>query len=189
MSLQRTSKSGKPLMGGRKGGPPARPPGDPNRVVDADIAKRKQKFLDAYRKDGTVSGACRIARVGRATHYKWLKMDPEYAKGFAEAHEDAVDTAESELRRRGIHGTPEPVYYKGEVVGSIQRYSDPCLIFYLKGRRSDVFKDRSEIDNRHTLEVTIMERLAAGRRRLAPPSPDVPAIDGEVVPPELPEGE
>ncbi len=27
----------------------------------------------------------------------------------------------------------------------ITRYSDACLIFYLKGRRGDVFRERSEI--------------------------------------------
>ena len=37
------------------------------------------------------------------------------------------------------------MWYKGEIVGSVTRYSDACLIFYLKGRRGDVFRERTEL--------------------------------------------
>ena len=39
----------------------------------------------------------------------------------------------------------EPVYYQGEVVGQVQRYSDTLLMFLLKGRRPEKFKDRTEL--------------------------------------------
>jgi hypothetical protein len=55
-----------------------------------------------------------------------------------------VDSAEEELRRRGIYGYDKPIYYNGDKVGSATEYSDACLIFYLKGRRQDVFRERME---------------------------------------------
>ena len=103
------------------------------------------EFLAAYQGVGTIEGACRVAEVGRRTHYDWIDRDPAYAARFEETHEAAVDDAEAELRRRGIHGYDEPIVYKGEVVGTVKKYSDACLIFYLKGRRGDVFRERTEL--------------------------------------------
>lgn len=107
--------------------------------------ERKTQLLEAYIQLGTVTGACRIADVSYSTHYDWLDTDPEYRARFEESHEAAVDLAEQELRRRGVNGTDKPVFYKGDVVATVREYSDACLIFYLKGRRGDIFRERTEI--------------------------------------------
>jgi hypothetical protein len=104
----------------------------------------KDRFLEAYAAIGTISGAAQHAGIGKRTHYNWLAADPEYAARFGETHETAVDRAEQELRRRGVVGYDKPVYQGGKQVGTIREYSDTCLIFYLKGRRRDVFGDRQE---------------------------------------------
>lgn len=106
-----------------------------------DKLEAQTAFLEAYTKTGTISGAARASGVGKRTHYAWLS-DPEYQQRFADAHETAVDAAEQELRRRGVYGYERPVFFQGEQVGSSTEYSDACLIFYLKGRRQDVFSDR-----------------------------------------------
>ena len=36
----------------------------------------------------------------------------------------------------------EPVFYQGEVVGSVRKFSDTLLMFLLKGNRPDKYKDR-----------------------------------------------
>jgi hypothetical protein len=74
-----------------------------------------------------------------------MKEDPTFAAHFRIATEEVVDEAEAELKRRGVHGIQEPVHYQGERVDTVTRKSDACLIFYLKGRRGDVFRDRAEI--------------------------------------------
>ena len=37
------------------------------------------------------------------------------------------------------------MYYKGEVVGTIRKYSDTLLIFLLKGALPEVYRERYEI--------------------------------------------
>ena len=40
------------------------------------------EFLAAYQGVGTIEGACRVAEVGRRTHYDWIDRDPAYAARF-----------------------------------------------------------------------------------------------------------
>lgn len=104
-------------------------------------AKRQSRFLACYAKVGTITGAARAAGIAPGTHYEWLDFDPSYPKRFEAAYEQSMDAAEAELRRRGIQGVQEAIYYQGEVVGYKRNYSDACLIFLLKNRRPEVFRD------------------------------------------------
>ncbi len=113
------------------------------------IRRPKQRaFLAAYCQVGNVSEAARIAKINRFTHYEWMHADERYAEVFAQAHEIACDHLEAEARRRAVEGVDEPVFYHGEVCGTIRKYSDTLLIFLLKGARPDKFRDNATI--RHT---------------------------------------
>ena len=57
------------------------------------------------------------------------------------AREGAADTLEAEARRRAIEGVEEPVFHKGEQVGTLRKYSDVLLIFLLKGARPERYRD------------------------------------------------
>ena len=57
------------------------------------------------------------------------------------AREEAADTLEAEARRRAIEGVEEPVFHKGERVGTVRKHSDLLLIFLLKGARPQKFRD------------------------------------------------
>jgi hypothetical protein len=109
---------------------------------------KRRAFLAAYCEVGNVSEAAKIAGVNRLAHYDWLQRDERYAELFEQAHEIACDHLESEARRRAIEGVEEPVFYHGEVCGTIRRYSDTLLIFLLKGARPEKFRDNATI--RHT---------------------------------------
>lgn len=111
----------------------------------AAIAEKKASFLKNYEAIGTVSGAAAQTPCDRRHVYDWLEDDPAFAEAFGHSRERAVDLAEQELRRRGIAGYEKPVYQGGKHVGTIREYSDACLIFYLKGRRKDVFGEKREI--------------------------------------------
>jgi hypothetical protein len=111
----------------------------------AAIAEKKAGFLKNYEAIGTVSGAAAQTPCDRRHVYDWLEDDPAFAEAFGHSRERAVDLAEQELRRRGVAGYDKPVFQGGKRVGTIREYSDACLIFYLKGRRRDVFGDRQEL--------------------------------------------
>ena len=87
-------------------------------------------------------GPAEIAKVGRRSHYDWIR-DAEYAAMFQEAKEQAADHLECEARRRAVEGVEEPVYYKGEVCGTIRKYSDLLLIFLLNGARPEKYRDKA----------------------------------------------
>ena len=63
----------------------------------------------------------------------------------------------------------EPVFYHGQVCGTVRKYSDTLLIFLLKGARPDKFRDNATI--RHTgptggaIQIEPGPGLAGGRRR------------------------
>ena len=104
--------------------------------------KKKAEFCDALRTGQSVSGACKAASIIRRTAYKWRDADPDFAKAWDHAIEDGTDALEDEARRRAFEGAEEPVFYQGKQVGTVRKYSDTLLIFLLKGRRPDKFKDR-----------------------------------------------
>ena len=107
--------------------------------------KRQDAFLKEFKICATVTHAVRAARIGRQTHYDWLKKDEEYQVAFAEAEIAATDALVAEARRRATEGVEEPVYYKGEVVKIIKKYSDTLLIFLLKGALPEVYRERHEL--------------------------------------------
>ena len=54
-----------------------------------------------------------------------------------------IEEAELELKRRGIDGWSEPVFdAKGNQCGERRRFSDACLIFFLKAHKPDIYADK-----------------------------------------------
>jgi uncharacterized protein YbjQ (UPF0145 family) len=105
--------------------------------------KAKQRaFLAVYSEAGNISQAAELANVNRCMHYTWMEKSEVYREAFEEAMEKAADRLEQEARRRAVNGVSEPVFYKGEQCGTIQRYSDTLLIFLLKGVRPEKYRER-----------------------------------------------
>lgn len=118
-------------------------------------ALRKKAMLTTFAECGNVTQACKIANIGRTTHYEWMRDDPDYVKAFNDALEQAADRLEQEARRRAVEGTSKPVFYKGEECGYIQEYSDTLLIFLLKGARPEKYRDNIKQEITGNLEVGI----------------------------------
>lgn len=104
--------------------------------------KKDAAFLDGLRDGLSVTAACLDAGISRRTAYEWRDADDEFRSRWDEAVEEGTDRLEDEAQRRARDGVTEPVFYKGDVVGQVQRYSDTLMIFLLKARRPDKFKDR-----------------------------------------------
>ncbi len=109
--------------------------------------RRQAAFLEAYITCGTITHAALVAKIGRQTHYDWLKKDPDYLEAFNEAQEAAGDALIAEARRRALE------------------YSDTLLIFLLKGAFPEKYREHYH----HTgdMNVNLVELLNAGRDRLA----------------------
>jgi hypothetical protein len=109
----------------------------------------QKRFLQTFAEVGTIREACRQANVGRRTHYDWME-DPAYRAAFEDAKEDAVDGLVEECRRRARDGVEEPVFYLGQQVGAIRKYSDSMLMFLIRGWRPDTYREQWKGELQHT---------------------------------------
>lgn len=113
------------------------------------LTESQEAFLAAYEQYGKIYPAMKAVGLGaRQNHYNWLKNE-KYARLFSEAEENAVELAESELRRRalGANTREKQHYYKGQLVGTEtwRKYDTVALIFYLKSKRPEVYRDRYDV--------------------------------------------
>jgi hypothetical protein len=118
--------------------------------VYSDKTEIKSRFLDAFTTCGQVYKAAYACGIVPARHYRWLQQDEVYRRSFAEAEQIVADLLESEVVRRAVEGTEEPIYRAGELVGTTRKYSDLLLIFATKGAKPDKYADRQRIDHRVT---------------------------------------
>jgi hypothetical protein len=110
---------------------------------------RQARFLAAYARTGTILHAALESGIERRLHYRWLDEDPAYAATFAEAEVAAVEMLEREARRRAVDGVEEPIYWQGQKIDTLRKYSDALLIFLLKAARPDKYRER--VDLAHTV--------------------------------------
>lgn len=73
----------------------------------------KKRMVEAMIKTlGIVSSAEKIAGITRATHYDWMKKDPEYKAAIDDVAESVVDFAESQLYQKIKNGdTPSLLFF------------------------------------------------------------------------------
>jgi hypothetical protein len=114
--------------------------------------ERITAFLEALARTASVTAACEEVAIARRTVYEW-RDDPDFVVAWEAAIEKGTDALEDEAIRRAYHGTDKPVYQGKELVGHIREYSDTLMIFMLKARRPEKFKERTttEITGKLTL--------------------------------------
>ena len=138
--------------------------------------KKRAEFVAALRGGQSVSDACQAAGIARQRVYEWREDDSDFAAEWNVALDEGTDALEDEAKRRAVDGVDEPVFYQGKEIAKVKKYSDTLLMFLLKGRRPDKFKDRiahggddnaPPIKHEHSALAVISSRLAgiAARRR------------------------
>ena len=120
-------------------------------------AKKKRKFLDLLAECGNVSRSASAVGSCRQSMYRARRKDPEFRREWEEAEDIAAIALEDEARRRAFEGVDEPVFYQGEVCGTIKRYSDTLLIFMLKAHNPEKYKDTIRTEHCGMVNVTNME--------------------------------
>lgn len=107
---------------------------------------KKAKFLAVLAETGNVSTAAKTAGISRCSLYDRRKREAAFAKAWDDSEKQAADVLEKEAWRRAVDGVDEPVYQKGECVGTVRRYSDTLLIFLMKGANPQKYADRRRIE-------------------------------------------
>ena len=133
------------------------------------IPKRdwKPAFLEVVRETGNVTLAAQHVGQSRNQVHDVRQRSKRFAAQWDDALEEATDLLEAEAWRRAVIGVEKPRYYKGEVVGSTKKYSDPLLMFLLEAYDPQMFGDgvkveqpgATDVDVDKDIEKRLMERL------------------------------
>lgn len=119
-------------------------------------------FIEALAEGLTIKEACERSGVPRRTAYDNRQADETFALRWADAIVEGNEGLEAEARRRAVTGTVKPVFQGGLEVGGIREYSDTLLIFLMKGRMPDKYRDNVKIDARiETVGDDALERNRA----------------------------
>lgn len=111
----------------------------------------RQDFLGFLELTANVTLACNMCGLSRKTAYNWRSTVEGFADAWDASQEVGTDALEDEAIRRASNGTMKKKFTgKGEAVIDPEtgeqyiehEYSDTLLIFMLKARRPDKFKDR-----------------------------------------------
>lgn len=62
---------------------------------------------------------------------------------------------EREAYRRAVDGVEKGVYYKGDRIATEHEYSDTLLIFMLKARAPEKYRENLKVDHSGSADVTI----------------------------------
>ncbi len=124
-------------------------------IKKGDIRTAKEiqdDFLEQYEALGNITLACKKAKVPRRTFYNWMDDKNESNAAFIEAFETsnkiAIGTLEAELHRRAVTGVRKGIFYKGKKVATELQLSDTLLMFLLKAKAPEKYKDR--VANEHS---------------------------------------
>jgi len=103
--------------------------------------KKMTLFVAHLAQCGCVTEAAKVAGwTRRQSVYELRNKYPEFAQAWDEAREQYIEKLEEEADRRALEGVEEPVFYQGERVGTVRRYSDTLLIFRLKALRPEKYR-------------------------------------------------
>ena len=116
---------------------------------DGWTPERQYAFIEALAETGCVEQAAGIAKISVQSAYRLRRRAD--AQAFRLAWEAALDHAVSRISHaaisRAIHGTPRPIFYRGEQVGESRHYDERLTMFMLRLRdpvRYGVWRDKLE---------------------------------------------
>ena len=111
-------------------------------------------FIERLKATGNVTLAASGAGVSRQQAYRTRNRNKTFRRQWDEALEQAVDLLDGEARRRAMVGVEEPVFYQGQEVGAVRKYSDPLLMFLLKAHRPHLYRDNAKVEHSGGMDVT-----------------------------------
>lgn len=120
--------------------------------------KSRQTFIEALTSTGNVSHAASVVGCNKTTVYNHRKSDPEFAAEWEEALEAGTEALEQEARRRAMGWEEERWTKDGS--HTVHKHSDLLLIFLLKARRPEVYRDNPPVHVHQTPQIPDIPRAA-----------------------------
>jgi hypothetical protein len=110
-----------------------------------------ERVVQSIRDGAATASAIEREGIDHSTFYRHLQRQSDLVPVLQAAqlerdrvrNASRIEEAEQELKRRGIDGWTEPVFdAKGNLCGERRRFSDACLIFFLKAHRPEIYNDK-----------------------------------------------
>jgi len=120
---------------------------------------KRAAFIAELAKTGYPYPAAHEVGVSVGTVYHHRRTDPAFAEQWEKALEDNTQQLEKEAKRRAFEGILEDVYYAGKRVGQQRRFSDNLLMFLLKGRKPEVYREKFEAKFSGDIQVVVKDRF------------------------------
>ena len=124
---------------------------------------KKKKLIELVRKNGgNKAAAAATLGISRSTVEYHQKNDPVFKERLQQAREEAKQEVSEEIRRRGVEGWDEPVFFQGQEVGAIRRYSDNLLMARAKALMPEDYGNKTDVNIQQnvTIEDKAKTRLA-----------------------------
>lgn len=136
--------------------------------------QRKARFLDHLSVKGNVRAAC--ARVGLSPEaaYRLRRRDEEFARAWIAALALARARSEQVLADRAIDGIEEPIYHRGELVGTRRKYDTRLLLSHL-ARLDKLVEGMEHPDDIRRFDELVAV-IAGEEAPVLAPSPDSAAV-------------
>lgn len=119
--------------------------------------------------------------VSDRTIYRWKASNPEFCQALKSGKDIADERVERSLYHRAVGYTYDAVHfssYQGLVTATPYKEHVPpettAAIFWLKNRRANEWRDKSEVHHRHSVEQMSddeLQRVAAGSSEGAAKAP------------------
>lgn len=109
----------------------------PSKTYGKMTPLKKLKIVEFLQKKWSVFQAAESVGISYSTLNNHRNKDPEFAEAIEDAHQLYVDELHAELRRRGVEGWDEPVFYLGQRVDTIRKWSDALFLAELRKHDHD----------------------------------------------------
>ncbi len=149
-------------------------------AIKTHLSAWKPAFLAALAIDPNVTAAARDAGISRQAAYAAREGDREFADAWEDAIDQAVDSMESEARRRAMQGTEKPVFYQGEECGRVREYSDQLIMFLLRAHRPEKYRENVKLDHSGSITTIRVEYQDHEPDYLLQPKQPVPMLTQEM---------
>lgn len=103
-------------------------------------------FLEALSTYGNISRAAEKSGLDRAGLYVKRRNDNAFSAEWDKAMEIGVEAIEDEAKRRAFEGWEEPVWYRGDLCGTVRKFSDTLLIVLLKAHKPEKYRENSKVE-------------------------------------------
>lgn len=112
-------------------------------------------FIEELAESANIAHSARCAGITTRAARKWKKSHPEFQEEWDEALEQGISALEQEARRRAMTGTERGVYHQGLRIDTVKEFSDTLCIFLLKAHRPEVYRERIDVNQRHSGDIEL----------------------------------